>query len=171
MYNNIYQRQAASVHLAREKETRHLPPSWLAEATALSIPGTLSRYVTESACPSNAATNGRANIRSNLLAFSARLRSRARACGCWSGSRFREIGAGAPEVVGRCETGSCVRREIFCACKRALKVISHDYCHIYHFCWFLVVLCVMIIAWGPLQRLQVVETRSVSERGLEDCFE
>ena len=98
---------------AGRKQPLYSPPSWLAEATELSTPGTLSRHVIESAWPSNAATNGCANIRSSLLAFNARFRSRARACGCCSGSRFREIWAGAPEVPGRCEAASCARREIF----------------------------------------------------------
>lgn len=69
---------------------------------------------TASAWPSSAAINGLENMRSILAAFSARMRSRARANGCCNGSKFLCVGVGSPGRAGRWAEGACCRTEIFC---------------------------------------------------------
>jgi hypothetical protein len=69
---------------------------------------------TASAWPSSAAMNGLENMRSILAAFSARVRSRARANGCCNGSKFLCVGVGSPGRAGRWAEGACCRTEIFC---------------------------------------------------------
>ena len=69
---------------------------------------------TASAWPSSAAMNGLENMRSILAAFSARVRSRARANGCCNGSKFLCVGVGSPGRAGRWAEGACCRTDIFC---------------------------------------------------------
>jgi hypothetical protein len=58
--------------------------------------------------------NGLENMRSILAAFSARVRSRARANGCCNGSKFLCVGVGSPGRAGRWAEGACCRTDIFC---------------------------------------------------------
>ena len=85
----------------------HTPPSQLPLAIVVREPGFLVKTSTASVCPSRLSTNGFANILSIFAAFSARVRSRARAKGCNNGSRFRDAGVGSPGRLGRWEEGSC----------------------------------------------------------------
>lgn len=91
------------------------PPSQLPLATILTVPGFLQSTSTASMWPSRLAMNGFANILSILAAFTARMRSRARAKGWSRGSRLREVGVGSPGLAGRCADGACCRTEIFWA--------------------------------------------------------
>jgi hypothetical protein len=93
---------------------RHAPPSQLPLASELRSPGGRARTSTASICPASAPTNGFANIRASFAALTARVRSRARANGCCSGSRLRDRGVGSPGRCGRCAAGSCWSTEIFC---------------------------------------------------------
>ena len=74
---------------------------------------------TASECPSRAAMNGLANMRSIFAAFNARMRSRARENGCCKGSRFLRVGVGSPGLAGRWAEGACCRTEIFCRWNQA----------------------------------------------------
>ena len=89
-----------------------VPPSQLPLATTSNDPGFLHSTSTASIWPSRLSTNGFANIRSILAALSARVRSLARAKGCRRGSKFLEVGAGSPGLIGTCEEGSCCRTDI-----------------------------------------------------------
>jgi hypothetical protein len=90
------------------------PPSQLALATSVMVFGRRESTSTASAWPSSAAINGLENMRSILAAFSARVRSRARANGCCNGSKFLCVGVGSPGLAGRWAEGACCRTEIFC---------------------------------------------------------
>lgn len=96
-----------------EKKIRHAPPSQLPLATTFSEPGLRAIVSTASTCPSKAATNGLAKMRSIFAAFTALIRSRARANGCISGSRLRDVGVGSPGRLGRCAEASCCSTDIF----------------------------------------------------------
>lgn len=112
MNNESY---AISVPLPRAFTQGHYaPPSQLPLATISSVSGFLAMVSTASTCPSRLAMNGFANMRSILSAFSARVRSRARAKECMRGSRFREVGVGSPGRAGRCVDGACWSTDIFC---------------------------------------------------------
>lgn len=91
----------------------HTPPSQLPLATAVSEPGCRTTTSTASTWPSRLSTKGLANIRSIFTALRARVRSRARANGCMSGSRFRDVGVGSPGRVGRWDAGACCKTDIF----------------------------------------------------------
>jgi hypothetical protein len=90
------------------------PPSQLALATSVMEFGRRESTSTASAWPSSAAMNGLENMRSIFAAFSARMRSRARANGCCKGSKFRCVGVGSPGRAGRWAEGACCRTDIFC---------------------------------------------------------
>jgi hypothetical protein len=90
------------------------PPSQLALATSVMLFGRRESTSTASACPSSAAINGLENMRSIFAAFSARMRSRARANGCCKGFKFLCVGVGSPGRAGRWAEGACCRTEIFC---------------------------------------------------------
>ena len=91
----------------------HIPPSQLPLATVVSDSGFLHKTSTASICPSRLSTKGFANILSIFAAFNARVRSRARANGCISGSRLREVGAGSPGRRAMWDDGACWRTDIF----------------------------------------------------------
>lgn len=93
---------------------RDAPPSQLALATSVIEFGRRASTSTASECPSSAATNGLANMRSIFAAFNARMRSRPREKGCCKGSRFLRVGVGSPGLAGRWAEGACCRTEIFC---------------------------------------------------------